>query len=304
MERNAFFTLKYDGSALQNHEMDVKELSPALFALGEAVEEANRVLNGTRTKVVLNVKAFKDGSLGVDLNLVQDFATQALDLFNNRHVTGALNLLQILVYGGAGATGLVKTVKWIKNRKIKNVVKLTSGNVRVELEDDDYLEIDEKTAKLLPVVKIRKSLEAVIYLPLLKDGVDEIVLSASDTLYEAISKEESKYFISPELREEPIDEREYEISLQIINAVFQENNKWRFSDGATTFWAEVMDKDFLHRVHTNTEAFAKDDILRAKVLRKQYEIPNGLRTDFFVLEVLDHKTALSNYPLPFSEDTE
>jgi hypothetical protein len=302
MGKSTFFTLKYDGSALQSHEMDVKELSPALFALGEAVEETNRILNGTRTKVVLNVKAFKDGSLGVDLNLIQDFATQALDLFNNSGVTGSLNLLQILLYGGAGISSLVKVIKWIQNRKIKNVVKLTSGNVRIELEDSDQLEIDGKTAKLLPVVKIRKSLEAVIYLPLQKDGVDEVSFISADKSSEVISKDESKYFLSPELQEEPIDEREYEISLQIINAVFQENNKWRFSDGATCFWAEVQDQDFLKRVQMNSEAFAKDDILRVKILRKQFEVPSGLRTEFFILQVIAHKSALSNYPLPFSED--
>lgn len=304
MSKGTFFTLKYDGSDLMNHEMDVKELSPALFALGEALEEANRVLNGNRTKVVLNVKAFKDGSLGIDFNLVQDFASQALDLFNNKHVTGALNLIQVLLYGSGAVVGLVKVIKWIKNRKITNVVKLESGNVRIEVEDNDKLEIDNKTAKLLPVVKIRKSLETVIYQPLLKEGVDEVQFLSKDTESEKITKEESKYFVSPELEEEPIDEQEYEISLQIINAVSQENNKWRFSDGATSFWAEVKDEDFLKRVQSNTEAFAKDDILRVRILRKQFEVPNGLKTDFFILKVLDHESALSNYPLPFSEDTE
>ncbi|OHA58512.1 MAG: hypothetical protein A2571_01925 [Candidatus Vogelbacteria bacterium RIFOXYD1_FULL_44_32] len=301
MEKSTFFTLKYDGFALQNHEMDVKELSPALFALGEAVEEANRVLNGSRTKVVLNVRAFKDGSLGVDLNLVQDFATQALDLFNNKDVAGALNLLEVLVYGGTGITGLVKLIKWLKNRKITNVIKLTSGNIRIELEDDDTLEIDNKTAKLLPVVKIRRSLEAVIYKPLARDGIEEISFNSDSEMIETISKDESRYFISPELQEKLIDEQEYEISLQIISAVFQENNKWRFSDGNTNFWAEVQDGDFLRRVQSNNEAFAKDDILRVKIIRKQFETLEGLKTEFYIKKVLDHHSALQNYQLPLSE---
>lgn len=304
MDKSTFFTLKYEGSALQGHEMDVKELSPALFALGEAVEEANRVLNGSRTKVVLNVRAFKDGSLGVDLNLVQDFATQALDLFNNQSVAGALNLLQILVYGGTGITGLVKVIKWLKNRKITNLVKLTSGNVRIELEDNDTLEIDSKTAKLLPVVKIRRSLEAVVYKPLARDGVEEVSFSSDSEMAETISKGESRYFLSPELEEKLIDEQEYEISLQIISAVFQENNKWRFSDGNTNFWAEVQDEDFLKRVQTNNEAFAKDDILRVRIIRKQFETLEGLKTEFYVKKVLNHHSALQNYQLPLSEDIE
>ena len=39
------FSIKYEGSALANHEMNVKDLAPALLAAGELFEEINAILN-------------------------------------------------------------------------------------------------------------------------------------------------------------------------------------------------------------------------------------------------------------------
>ncbi len=94
------------------------------MSLGELLEETNHVINGNKVKVVVNVKAFRDGSLGVDLNLVQSLLSQGVDLFNNEYVTGALNLLQTLGLISGGVVGLIKVInKWIAGRKITNVVQ-------------------------------------------------------------------------------------------------------------------------------------------------------------------------------------
>jgi len=302
MERVQFL-MKYEGSALVNHEMDVKELSPALLALGELLEETNKVLNGGKTVVSVNVKAFRDGSLGVELSVIQDLVHQAVSLFGSPEITNALNLVGVLGLVRGSVKGLVWVIKWIRNRKIKNVVRLESGNIKIELEDGDNLEIDKEVGKVFPNVKIRRSLEMVITRPLEREGMDSISFMKDD-IEEKIQKEEAAYFIAPEVLEEPIDEQEYEISLQIISAVFQEGNKWRFSDGTNSFYAEVQDREFIARVQSNAEGFAKDDILRVLILRKQFEISNGIRTEYFVKKVLEHKSALNTIRLPFGEKNE
>ena len=49
--------IRYDGPALAQHEIDVQELAPALLALAEMVQLANRKFNGDATTMSVNVRA-------------------------------------------------------------------------------------------------------------------------------------------------------------------------------------------------------------------------------------------------------
>lgn len=52
--------------------------------------------------------------------------------------------------------------------------------------------------------------------------------------------------------------------MQIITAVSRRENKWRFSDGASTFSAAILDGDFLAAVDRG-ERFGKGDVLEVQM---------------------------------------
>lgn len=61
------FRIVYDGPALETHEMNVRDLAPALLSLSDALEEAGKTLYGNKTVVSVKVNAsFKAGSFGID----------------------------------------------------------------------------------------------------------------------------------------------------------------------------------------------------------------------------------------------
>ena len=96
-----------------------------------------------------------------------------------------------------------------------------------------------------------------------------------------------------------LDDDEMEMNLQLVNIAFQDANKWRFSDGNATFYADVLDSDFLNKVQFSEISFSKGDILKAKVRRVQYLRNNDMKTEYQIIKIIDHKKGLSQLSMPF-----
>ena len=303
------FKISYDGPALASNEMDVKDLAPALLALGELFEEANRILNDEKVKTSVNIKATSPGSLNIDFSLVQDIITATKTLFNSNSVTAIVNakeLIGLLFLGcGGSGVGLFKFIAWLKKRKIKNITKLEDGKFKIEVEDGEIKYSNEKEIALFGSLSIRKKVEAIVR-PLKSDGVEKIkIISASAQNTEnEINKEQVEYFNAPEVEEEIIDEKEIEMSLQIVNISFQKDGKWRFSDGNATFFADILDPDFNNKVEQNEKVFAKDDLLKVRAIMIQSLSNGAIKTDYVIKKVLVHRSAAVQIKLPFSNKKE
>lgn len=302
------FNLVYDGPALQEHRMDVRALAPALLAMGELVERANEMLNGDQAKVVVDVHAsFRQGSFGIELDLAQSLWQKVLDFAGNHDVVtieSLLSLLGIATIAKNGTVGVVQLIKWLRGRGIRRIEPIDGGKVRF-IVDDDSIVIEERVYKLLQDFKIRKALEGVIQEPLQREGIESVstVDKKAKQVMLHIERADARYFRAPDAQDEELSNEEYTATLQVLTLAFQDGNKWRFTEGGgNTFYANILDDEFLVRIRSN-EQFARDDIIRATVRRTQRLTKDGLKADYEIVRVLEHRSATPKVQLKMDFDS-
>lgn len=307
MSESIRFEVVYAGSALDSNEMDARELAPALVAIADLLEEANRLVNGEAAQVKVNVRgSFKSGSFGIDFTLFYDWLKNLLSSLNSDPISGALNLLEIVGLAGSGAAGVIQLIKRIKGRNITKAEELPDGRVIFTIEENERIETRGEVVKLYRSRKVREALDDAIYRQLERDGIDEFRASVSARLPEVINKESHALYIAPEFPEEPLGETVTDAHLQIVALSFNENNKWRFSRSydEQPFFASIKDDEFLGRVDRREIQFAKGDILKVKLRTREGVTNRGLYREYFVDKVLDHRTMERQLPLPIEPPKE
>ena len=87
--------------------------------------------------------------------------------------------------------------------------------------------------------------------------------------------------------------RKYAFS--IVSLAFKEDNKWRLTDGQNTFSVSMKDAAFQHRVDNNDVAFAKGDVLVCDLRTIQWQVEDGVRSEYEVIRVVAHRPARQLY---------
>lgn len=306
MSDTVHFSIKYDGPALASHQMDVRELAPALIALSSLLEEANRALYPDSAEVRVNVNgSFKGGSFGVDFVALQSIKDQIVSIFSGPDATAAANLFTILSgIGLLGAGGLIGVIKWLKGGK-PSAIRFVDDKTIFELRLDETIEtfeVDLATGKLYQSRIVRQSLARVIK-PLETEGIDVFACGQNGETQAVVTKEEAEFFAVAASGADVVSDATSEgVLLQIESAVFKDGNKWRFSDGSNSFFAEIADEGFRARIESGDERFGKGDVLVVDLRRIQSITDNGLKSEYIIDRVREHKEPLQmGLPMPRSD---
>lgn len=294
------FRIAFEGEAFEDGEIDVNDLAPALLALGDVVQSANRALNGDRADARLKLKATREGSfealLSIDISMI-DAIKDMLDAVadNPDRIIAADQLLDLLLKGGkiAGGTvlGLFAAVRCLKGRRPKKVNERDNGTTSITVEETTII-VDSRTVRLLEDPPTREALEEFSDKSLGVPGVtairvgekgspDDLVLTSSDR---------SAFKVPEPVDEEPkVEVVEREVWLKIITSHFRDGYKWRFTDGGEKpFTAEMADPQFIRQVQEGKITLSANDTLRCRVREEQRLSFSGLTKTQQVVEVLEH----------------
>src|SRR5208283_854577 len=257
--QDAEFGFAYDGKALAENTMDVRDLAPSLIALGELFERANEILNGEKVAVSLKVQATKPGSFELALILKDTFLSTTQFLTSDM-VTSACALLTLVLGGKEVAKGnLFKTIKSLKGQKPeaiegKNGVTLKASNIELFIPTEVYrLYKDDKI----------KSLSQAVIEPLFREGIDKIIVKDHGKEVESVTKDDAPSFTFSSVEsaegEENIIPR---LALRLIapNLDFKPG-KWKLNDGGGTKYYAMLDDRFLNEVRDRKRRFGVGDYL-------------------------------------------
>lgn len=299
MSASLQFSIKYDGPALQTHEMDVRELAPALLALSSLIEEANRALNGDKPEIRVNVKGnFQSGSFKIDLSAALTFKEQLVSLLSGPEATAMSNLFGILTgLGLLGGGGLIALIRWLKGRKPSRIEFQGDKAVFILEETTEIVEtfeVDLAVGKLYSTKTVRQSLTKVVK-PLTLPGIDYFASGRDGKPEMIITQDDVSAFDDLEGETEEVSNTLTEGALlQIESAVFKDGNKWRLNDGTTSFFAEIVDDDFLAQIASGEARFGKGDVLVVNLRRIQSIADTGLKSEYKIEKVKEHRGPLQS----------
>jgi hypothetical protein len=296
---HAEFILTYDGPALATHEMNVRDLAPAMLAVGDAFEGLNALFNGKSAQLAVNVRAHQPGCFKVAFDIVQ-VTKDLTPLLTGPGITAANNLLALLIGGGtvAGGTtaGLIWLIRRLKGKSPERIEKLTPGLFRLFIGDQTF-EIPIELLQAYQDLRVRRAVEGFVAKPLRKPGITHVAVEYGG-FSERVERDESDYFVAPEPDTDIVVDDTRRAAFTIRDLSFDEDGFWRLFDGSNPVKVRIEDGQFLARIENDDIRFAKHDVLVCLVHFVQRRTGRGLENEHTVIEVIEHIAAPRQLRLP------
>jgi hypothetical protein len=285
MTKHIRTTIRYDGPALAGHEMDVQDLAPALLALADIIQLANRKFNGSHTdmKVLVNADV-EQRCFMIDISLVQSFLDQAKTLLGGDDIKTAKEIAEwvgILSSASVGLFGLLKFIKaskqtgsplQIENKGDGNVIVTGNGNTIV---------VQRQVYQLAQEPKAVEKAKAVMR-PLEKDGYETLAFLNGDQEIFEVSKDEAKGI--GELPSQPLADVPSESTssirgqVRIKSAQYEGNAQWGLLWNGRAISAEMVDKaaEWVNEFQANKVVAPPNSILDVSMLETAQLDAQGL----------------------------
>ena len=292
--------------------MDVRQLAPALLAIGDLFERSNALLNENRAHVSVRVTAAERGSFILHIDLWQTVAEQVKALIGHVDVATINTIIDSLFGKAAGTISVFQLIRLLRGKRAKRKSVLQNGNVQLELPDGTTAEAKPETVTLYEDQRIRQDAADAIK-PLGAEGIDSLEVRRGQEVLENVSKPEIESFQKaaekPDYRDtEPKLTANARRAVEIIKPSFADDLVWTVSGGdGERFTAKMVDPDFQSRVDSGDVFFKKGDIAIVEVTTKSWVVNGRLHSEHEITKVqsfehgTDQQLDLPSPPPPAKE---
>ncbi len=279
--------------------MDVRDLGPALTAMGGMFERANFLLNGGGVAIDVKVHGGRPGSYEVPLMLYQTLT----GLLGGEFATSAITLRHLVI-------GLLSMIKRLKGEH--KIIPPEPGDIQLEIDrfatgeiqiegirlsaPADEANVTSQLFRLFLDLHCREAAAAIVA-PVGKEGYNRLIIRNGDREVEIGKEDVSSFGV---MQEESVlsfsDSRE---RLIVISPYLGERSgKWRLVGEQGTHEYEIQDDEFEKAVREGIHKFAAGDTLTCDVRTSEIKTRRGTtRTDFAIMKVWMHNSDDMQLPL-------
>jgi hypothetical protein len=249
MAKHVRTTIRYDGPALSGHEMDVQDLAPALLALADMIQIANKKFNGSQADIKVLVNAdVEQKCFMIDISLVQSFLEQAKGILGTDSVKTAKEIAEwvgILSGSGVGLFGLLKFIKKSKQSDAALQIEKNGDGTITIIGNGNKVVVRREVYLLAQEPKMVEKAKSVLK-PLENDGYETLAFLEGDDAAFEVNKDEAEGI--GELPNQPLSDIPTESTSQIKGQVriksaqYEGNAQWSFLWNGRAINAEMVDK--------------------------------------------------------------
>ena len=262
--------------------MDVYQASTNMIAFSEFMVAAVKATYGESAEAKAEVAGFGRGSFITDLVFnVAGPAASIFSSFSSEHLLGVLKEAFALwkhLQGSPPAT-----------------VTQSGQHVTVTNNAGQIIQVQTDTLNLVFSEKGADAAGRFIRDAISQAGVTGLEVASKGAPLAEVDQAEAAYFV-PVAKESVVSENLVTMALILVAPVFQDGNKWRFSDGSASFSAAIEDDAFLARVN-NGERFGKGDVLTVELRITQTRTASKISADRVVQRVIEHREAAQQQQL-------
>ena len=219
------FTLSYDGPALLENTISVRDLAPALASIGDLLDRSNHLLFDNTATIDLKLASTRPGSYEVDLLLQMGFV--ASNLLTSPLVVSALNLRQMMIMTiglykrlrGSHAVQPHEPTQEIIPAMEHIEVNIGGFEMTVDGSADTIETVAREALRLVKDPLVLRAAQGMVE-PVRRDGISRMSIKDKTRGLEEVSKAHLASFETP-IIESSVSERIVRQPLGIISAHFR-----------------------------------------------------------------------------------
>jgi hypothetical protein len=282
------FTLEYHGTPVEMGRMNSYEVASYIISFSDFLGVISRTTYGEKIELRTEIQGFRNNSFDIDFFLQIGGLTMALLFSSPFSIKDMIELIKESIKIWIHLHGLPSKSVTVSPDK-QNLFQVENQNEAIIYCNADVINVINNP-------KANKAVEQFIKKPL-ESGLEYLrINSKSSHEITRIENKDAPYFIPISL-EKPLAESEMKMSLLIESPTFKEDNKWKFFDGQDSFYADILDEEFLDKVNKGKERFGKGDTLNALVRFRQTESMGYLKMERVIVEVYKHEIAVNDIGL-------